>query len=368
MSGNNLKKMIPVLVTGVGGGGHGHEIVKALRLAGRYWIVGVDMSENSIGFFDVDEAFIIPPATAPEYLQVLLDLATQKNIRVLFHGSEPELRIISQERDKFARKGILVPINSSRIIEMGMNKWATMTFLTNAGFLIPATTLVQTEDEIPVDFPFPAVVKPAVGGGGSNDTFLVQDTDELIFACRSLLRQGREPILQEYIGTPEDEYTVSVLHTLDGELLGSLALRRYIISGLSNRIKVANRSGRPEFSPILAVSSGISQGIIDDFPEVRRSCEAIAGALDSRGPLNIQCRFVHGRLYPFEINPRFSGTTFMRALMGFNEPDLLIRHHLLQECIPKPVKYRFGQVVRGLREQVVSGSVNKKMSGGNLGR
>ena len=63
--------------------------------------------------------------------------------------------------------------------------------------------------------------------------------------------------------------------------------------------------------------------------------------------------FVDGTLYPFEVNPRFSGSTYIRALMGFNEPDLLIRHHIHGEPFPDPVAYRFGHVVRALVERVV---------------
>jgi carbamoyl-phosphate synthase large subunit len=361
MHKNKVANLIPVLVTGVGGGGHGHEIVKALRLAGRYRLVGVDMNEASVGFVDVDEAYVIPPATDPDYIEILLEICKRKQIKVVFHGSEPELKVISQQRHQFASMGVLVPINTPQVIELGMDKWQTMSFLKGCGFPIPTTKRIMSEEEISLDFPLPAVVKPFIGGGGSNNTFLVQDADEVLFACRFLLRQGLGVLVQEYIGTPDDEYTVGVLCTLDGELISSIALRRYILSGLSNRIKVPNRSTRKELTPVLAVSSGISQGVIDDFPDVRRACEAIAAAIQSRGPLNIQCRFVNGTLYPFEINPRFSGTTYIRALMGLNEPDLMIRHHLLGEVIPKPVQYQFGRVLRGLREEVIS------QAAGNVG-
>lgn len=342
-----------VLVTGVGGGGHGHEIVKALRLAGRYHIIGVDMSDISLGLFDADEAFIVHSSTRPDYLPTLLDICRQKNVKVLFHGSEPELKAFSRNREQIVAAGVLLPINTANIIEMGMDKWQTMTFLSEHGFAMPHTLLVALEEDIPKEFPLPAVIKPAVGGGGSNNTYLVQDLEELQFACRLLVRQGMRALLQEYVGTPADEYTVGVLHTLEGELVGSIALRRYILSGLSNRIKIPNRTGREELSPLLAISSGVSQGEIREFPEVRQACERIATTLGSRGPLNIQCRFVEGTLYPFEINPRFSGTTYIRALMGFNEPDLMIRHHLLGEALPEKIEYRFGRIVRGLVERSV---------------
>ena len=348
-----MLEKIPILITGVGGGGHGHELVKALHLADRYYLIGVDMSPASFGFSDVDEAYVVPPASNPTYLDTLLNICRQKNIQVLLHGSEPELKVLSQCREQIQRAGILPLFNTQEVIDIGMNKFATMKFLTDHGFTMPNSLMIQHEADIPSDFPLPAVVKPAVGGGGSNNTFVVQEFNELTFACQYVLKQGQIVLLQEYVGTPDDEYTVGVLHTLDGVLVDSIAVRRHIMSGLSNRIKVPNRTGREELSPILAISSGISQGIVDEFSEVRQACEAIAAAIGSKGPINIQCRFVSGVLYPFEINPRFSGTSFIRAMLGFNEPDLLIRHHLLGERLPEKIQYKFGQVVRGLAERDV---------------
>jgi carbamoyl-phosphate synthase large subunit len=344
---------IRVMVTGVGGGGHGHEIVKALRLAGRYHLIGVDMVGSSFGLFDVDEAYMVPSASDSRYMDALLAICQQRQAKVLIHGSEPELKAILRNRDALLKAGVLPLINSYEVIERCMDKWATMVFLRDHGFHFPYSVLVHKENEIPRDFSLPAVIKPAIGGGGSNNTFVVQDVDELELGCRYLVRQDKIVLVQEYVGTPDDEYTVGVLSTLDGELVGSIALHRYILSGLSNRTQIPNRTGRKDLSSTLAISSGISQGVINDFPEIRQVCESIAKALYSRGPINIQCRFVNGKLYPFEINPRFSGTTYIRALMGFNEADILIRYHLLGEPPPKPVIYKFGWVMRGLVERYV---------------
>ena len=344
---------ISVLVTGVGGGGHGHEIVKALQLTGRYRLVGLDMSPLSFGLFDLDAAYLVPPASDAAYIDSLLEICRAESIDVLLHGSEPELKAIAAHRDVFRSVGVLPLINEPSVISLCMDKSATAQTLAAAGLPVPSSARVEQEDEIPEDPVLPVVVKPSMGGGGSNNTFLAQDRTELVDACRTIVRQGGVALVQEYVGTPGDEYTVSVLHSLDGRFVGSLALNREIMSGLSNRVKIPNRTGRSELGPVLAISSGVSQGYVGDFPEVRRACEAVAAAVGSQGPLNVQCRFVDGTLYPFEINPRFSGTTYIRALMGFNEPDLLIRHHVAGEPFPDPIVYRHGHCVRGLVERVV---------------
>src|SRR5699024_10465277 len=46
--------------------------------------------------------------------------------------------------------------------------------------------------------------------------------------------------------------------------------------------------------------------------------------LGLRGPLNIQGRLTEGGLKIFEMNPRFTGITGLRALMGFNEVESCI--------------------------------------------
>ena len=61
-----------------------------------------------------------------------------------------------------------------------------------------------------------------------------------------------------------------------------------------------------------------------------------------------------GEIYVFEINPRFSGTTSLRAMVGYNEPDVLIRHHVLGEPVEPGFAYAEGTILRGLSETYVS--------------
>ena len=84
------------------------------------------------------------------------------------------------------------------------------------------------------------------------------------------------------------------------------------------------------------VSSGISQGLIDDFKEIREMAEKIAGVIEANGPINIQCRKSENGIYPFEINPRFSGTVGPRVAVGYNEPDIFCRYLLFNE-IPEKI-------------------------------
>lgn len=88
---------VRIFVTGVGGGGGGEQILKALRLSLlNYYIVGGDITPYSKGLYMVDKAYILPPALSSDYLDVLLNICTKENIQALFTGSEPELKIVSK--------------------------------------------------------------------------------------------------------------------------------------------------------------------------------------------------------------------------------------------------------------------------------
>jgi carbamoyl-phosphate synthase large subunit len=345
---------VTAMVTAVGGGGFGEQILKALRLADtRYHVVGGDVSPYSSGLALVDQPCLMPPPSDPAYIETLLGVCAAQGVEALFPGSEAELRAVSAAREAVARAGVFLPINPPDVIDTCLDKVRTMEALAAAGFAVPAFRRIRTLADAAGFGHLPAVLKPSVGGGGSSNLYLVQDRDELVACARQLLAIYPEFIAQEYVGTPDDEYTVGVLVDMAGRLLNSIALRRQITSALSNRIRVLNRGGRADLGPVLAVSSGVSQGRIGRFAEVTLQCEAIAQALGARGPLNIQCRLVDGRVCVFEINPRFSGTTSLRAMVGFNEPDTLVRAHVLGHRIEPQWAYREGVIARSLAETLI---------------
>lgn len=343
-----------VLVTAIGGGGHGEQILKALRLAGkeRYFIIGADTHTDCPQFDLVDEPVILPSANAPEYIDAALEVCRSSGARVAFHGCEPELKRMSAERERFAQQGILLPINPAGIITTCMNKEATNRVLQELGFDPPRYLHAKSIADLrQIDW-YPVVVKPSVGGGGSANCYIAQDSHELL-ALAGYLRMEEFAatfIIQEYVGTPSAEYTVGVLFDMEGNLINSIAVRRLLTGQLNIRVRVPNRTGRTDLGEQLVISSGVSQGHVGRFPEVTTQCEQIAAALGARGAINIQCRLVDDKVKVFEINPRFSGTTSLRALMGYNEPDVLIRRHVLGETIEQHFAYDEGLVLRGLHE------------------
>lgn len=346
-------KRIRVLVTAISGGSLGDQIFETLKLAEThsnvkpildYYIVTTNIEPAKSGLYETDVGYLVPRSDNKSYILRILAICRKEKIQVVIPGSEPELNVISQNREKFTKNNILVLINSREVIEICQDKLKTMDFLKKRGLLYPRFEILKNKT-LPKSLRFPVVIKPVKGGGGSRNVFIVQDQEDLDYYSNYYNKQKMIPLVQEYVGDSSQEYTVGVLTDFEGKLIGSIALKREVKGDLSVRAIVKNyKPGQKS----LVLSSGFSQGFVGDYSKIRKYCEKIALALDSRGPLNIQCRKTPKGIYTMEINPRFSGTSPMRALMGFNEPDVLIRKYLLGQTITK-IKYKNGLVLRSLR-------------------
>lgn len=70
------------------------------------------------------------------------------------------------------------------------------------------------------------------------------------------------------------------------------------------------------------------------IPRVEAVVEDMANALRDRGltgPCNFQCRLTEEGPKVFEINPRFTGITGVRAAMGFNAVEAVLRRGLMDD-------------------------------------
>jgi carbamoyl-phosphate synthase large subunit len=354
LSPSSSAEQIRVLVTAVGGVGFGEQILKALRIAGGYSIIGADANGKCANFGLVDEAVQLPLASAPEYIDAVKAVCAARDVHAVFFGCEPELRRASKDRDALAEAGVFVPIDTADVIAIGMDKLATSRFLDEHRFARPRAWHLEP-GELPDVDRFPVVLKPAVGGGGSADCYLAQTPRELELYVQLLGQRRTGMMVQEYVGTPEHEYTVGVLHDMDGTFVNSIALRRELDGPLSIRFQAPNATGREELGERLVISSGFSHGVIDRFPEVTEQCERIAAELGVHGAVNIQCRLVDGVVQVFEINPRFSGTTSLRALVGYNEPHILLQRNLRGAPLVPRFPYATGRIQRSLTETLLDG-------------
>ena len=351
-----MKKKTTVLVTGVGGGSVGRQILKALRYVGEnYRIIATDMTRISMGLEEVETTYLVPSARDSAYIATIIEFIKSEKVKYIIPGSEPELWELSVNRAMIERAGAKLLANPHRVLEVCMDKEKTMAFLEEGGYPFPNTLTFNSTKGLSlyrqsITAMLPVVIKPTIASGGSLNVYLAQELDEVEFFIKYLQRQGLVPMIQEYIGSHEQEYTVGVLtHPVTGHVVSTVILKRFTTSGLSSRVRQINRHKNRISGDMLIISSGISQGEIVGEPTVNLFCERLAIGLGARGPINIQCRLHEGKVYVFEINPRFSGTTFIRVLAGINEPDLMMR---LLNGEPDPdLHNQYGLMLRGLEEK-----------------
>ncbi len=328
---------IRVLVAGIGGASLGTELIKCLSIAGRYVILGCDVSAFAYGHYipGIERTFVVD---RNDYVESVLRVCRSYDLQVVLPGADEPMVLLNEARASFERDGIRIAGNSHEAVRKFSDKAFTFRLLKDLGFHVPQTFTAEAREDLE-GMVFPCVIKPAEGSGGSRFVFLAADAEEAAQYVTYLVNHDKKALVQEYVGDEEGEFTVGVLHLPDGRLVGSLALRRLFETKLSYSFK--GRSG--------VLSSGYSQGLVDHFPDVCRVAERIACETGSEGPLNVQGRVRGGALLPFEINPRFSASAYLRALAGFNEPDIFLQH-LVRGTPPPPISIRPGYYLRTLAE------------------
>lgn len=331
---------IKVMIAGIGGASLGTEIYKCLRLAEGYEIYGCDVSETAYGLYGYEFADTYH-ISRDDYLQSVIEACSNAGTSWLIPGGEEPAALLGAANKALAMEGISLVTNDVSLAAMFSDKEAAFIRLAELGIPIPHTVAIVRPQDIDA-MGLPCIIKPATGTGGSMSVFFAASIDEAMVYAEFIRRSGATALAQEYVDIYEGEFTIGVLSLPDRRLVGSIALCRALNAKLS--VSYRGRGG--------LVSSGYSQGYIGEFSDLRRQAERIAAAIGSQGPINIQGRVRDGVLLPFEINPRFSASTYLRALAGFNEVDIFLRYLVSGETpVLSPIKS--GWYLRSLTEMYV---------------
>lgn len=316
-----------VLVLGVGGN-VSQGILKALSLSSvPCRVVSACTSSGAFGLFTSDRAYLSPRANEPNFLPWILDVCRREGIHAVLSGVEPVLdSLLLHAKEIFTTTGAICLTNSAAAVAVGRDKLRTCEWLKDHGFAYPAFASSDDPRQLRalVDrVGFPLLAKPR-SGKGSGGILRVADED-------SLERVGGLSgyVVEEFLGDESSEYTSSCFTDRDDNVRGVIVLHRHLQHGTT-----------------VTATAGL-------FPEIRHEAERIAAALRPQGPLNIQMRMHRGRPICFEMNVRFSGTTPMRARLGFNDVEAALRHYVLGEPAMELPLITSGHVVRYWNELYV---------------
>ncbi len=300
-----MTELITILVLGVGGN-VSQGILKALAISQiPCRIVGACVSSRSAGLYTVDKAYVSPQANDPTFLEWLIAICQRENVRAVLSGVEPVLTTLSRYADEiYQRTGATCIVSRPEQLAIGDDKLLTCQWLEQNNFNFPryaATTDWQAVKSLVRQCGYPLIAKPRSGKGAAG-IFEIRTVQAL-----EALKDYQDYLIEEYLGTPDSEFTVGCFSDREGVVRGTIAMRRELLCGTTYRAELG------------------------DYPEVRAEAARIAAALKPYGPCNIQLLISQGRPVCFEINIRFSGTTPMRARLGFNDVEAAIRHYVLGE-------------------------------------
>ena len=318
-----MKNKINIAVTGVGSL-IGQAIIKSIQrsdLKDKIDIIGFDYFKDTVGGFWIDEKYILPDilksgVTHKEWVDVIVKVIIEKDIKLLFVGVDFELPILAKYKQDIERKtGAVVLVSSTEVIKIADDKFLTYQFLKKNGLYHPQSYLPENLDHNNLNYPL--IVKPRKGER-SRGVHKVNDKSHLL----SVINEVESPIIQECVGNDVDEFTCGTIY-LNDEIKEIIVLRRSLKEGNTFISNYRN-----------------------DFPEIITTyLKEVAECLKPFGACNFQLRLDNNGLPKiFEINSRHSGTTYIRSLFGFKEIEYIVNSLLFN----KETKFELkeGTVVR----------------------
>lgn len=319
--------MVKILLTGAGGL-MAHFILKALNASSLDLnAIGCDHDPKAAGLLRTHVGYVVPSAKEEAYIPKIIDICKREGVQLIFVHGAIERHVLAQNRDFiFSETGAFVVTPPDEVLLQLEDKWELTRYLERRGFAFPYSVLPHDEPGLQqfIDkFPFPYVVKDRFGWG-SRGIGIAKDRRDLEYFLATI----PNPVIQEYLGRSDEEYTVGVFVERGGKAVASIVMKRELGFGLTMKAEVITNS------------------------EIGAYCEKVVEGSGCVGPTNVQLRMTERGPVVFEINARFSTTTSARCHFGYNEAELSVRSFVFQEEILQP-KIRGGSFVRVMEEVII---------------
>lgn len=277
-------------------------IAELRKLNSSYKVFTTDLKPKLSSACNVSDGFFeVPKVTDSNYIDKLLSICQENNVKIIVPTIDTELQVLSNNVNLFKNLGISVIVSNPAFVNMCRDKRLINLFFVKNGIRIP-------EQYTKENFKLPMFIKP-YDGSLSSDTFLITEKSQLT----SYHFENNKLMFMEYIDKNIfDEYTVDMYYGKDNKL-----------KMLVPRKRIEVRSGE--------INKGITkQNYIVNY--LKNKLKFIEGAI---GCLTTQVFFneVSNEIIAIEINPRFGGGYPLSYHAGANYPSNLINEYLLNQNI-----------------------------------
>lgn len=294
-----MNDSINVLILGCG---TRNKIIQYFKreLSGRGQVIAADCSELAPALYDADKHFIIPRMNDEVYLDVILSICNENNIKAVLTLIDPELSLLAQNKEKFLEIGVVPIVSDYALVEMCFDKYDFYGFQIENGFNTIRSYIDKElfyKDVEAGKIEYPVLVKP-VRGSASINISKVTTKEEI----ESLFSRHDNLILQEFMDGIEygaDAY----IDMISGEPVAIF---------IKEKIKM--RAGETDKS--VSVKDEKLFDIIKKFVK----------AAGFKGIIDIDIFKVNGEYYISEVNPRFGGGYPHAYECGVNVPDMIINN------------------------------------------
>ncbi len=322
-----MSEIITVGICSIGSG-VGQSVIDSCHLS-RLPLRTIGLGNNPLAFglYECDDHALLPSYYDASYVEALLALCETKKIDVLIPGHDDEALLLARNTDRFHDYGVAVIVAAPELISICRAK-ETMaeSFPEVADLFVRSYTLDDARSLAAAGQAiYPLFAKPR-GGYASKGISIINGPEDL-----EIVDDG--VIIQEVaIPHADDPFHTSYVRNLtNGRNLQAAEISVQLLADKEGRI-----------SAQCATYNKLNNGIpIEILPYKNAQVNAAVSSLTPylqkqglRGPLNIQGRLTDQGFKIFELNPRFTGITGLRAIMGFNEVAACIRHWGLQQPLP----------------------------------
>jgi len=304
------------------GSGVGQSVINSLRLS-RLPIKTIGLGTNpfAYGAYDCDNYAYTKSIYDEGFIDDLIDKCIKHKIDLVIPGLDDEALLYAQNANKFAKAGIKAIYAGEELIALCRDKEQLSLQLNKVvGVFVKGyskKTLVEDIASGTVKFPF--IAKPR-GGFASRGVEIIRSKNDLNRITEDHIIQELavplkdDPNYEFYMSqlaknrNPQvSEVSIQLVYSPEGELMG----RMFSYNKLNNGVPIE----------IVPYENDYIWSVIDKLTPTLLK-------LGLRGPLNIQGRLTENGLKLFDMNPRFTGITGLRALMGFNEVEACVKEWL----------------------------------------
>lgn len=244
-------------------------------------IVATDMSKYAPAIYFADVFYLVPSVFDEEYLPTILDICKKEKIQAVTTLIDPEIEILSANREKFAEIGVEVLAPYVETAELCFDKFKLFKHLKSAGIPTPETFGSYEETKVAINsgnVTLPVFVKPRTGSGsvGARRVDTLAELEKAFAEDSSLIAQE----LMQCEDMDADVYVDTITHQP--------------VSIFSKR-KIETKIG------------GASKTVSFKDEKLFAFLRNALAHFKFNGPIDVDLFYRNGQYYLSEINPRFGG-------------------------------------------------------------